>query len=253
MSRVARPLASVATALLASAGIAACGSGSHTGFDPRGAAGSNPSQTEAAQEGLSFARCMRSHGVPNFPDPSASGGINFNSVPGINASSPAFRTALTACRKPAAGEAGTVDPADSASVRAARALGGVHARPRHRRTSGPEARPAARAQLTGNGPLRDTDGRRRLLGRDPDLGQRALAGVHARVDCVRRIAGRSSGIKGRRAETEGCGVRASALADVARRHPSDLERGGPGRHNRVLGSELAQRGLVVGLDDGKAV
>lgn len=98
MSRVARSLASVATALVASAGIAACGSGSHTGSTLAGAAGSNPSQTEAAQEGLSFARCMRSHGVPNFPDPSASGGINFNSVPGINASSPAFRTALTACR-----------------------------------------------------------------------------------------------------------------------------------------------------------
>ena len=41
---------------------------------------------------------MRSHAVSSFPDPTPSGG-GFNlSAPGINASSPAFRAALTACK-----------------------------------------------------------------------------------------------------------------------------------------------------------
>lgn len=47
---------------------------------------------------MSFARCMRWHGVSSFPDPSANGG-GFNlSPPGINSSSPAFKAAQTACR-----------------------------------------------------------------------------------------------------------------------------------------------------------
>ena len=94
MTRPARSLVSVAAVVVAVGIIAGCGSGSRSSSSLAGTAGANPSQTE----GLSFARCMRSHGVPNFPDPSASGGINFNGVPGINASSPAFRTAETACR-----------------------------------------------------------------------------------------------------------------------------------------------------------
>ena len=52
----------------------------------------NPSQAQAEHDSVSFARCMRSHGVPNFPDD-----LNFHNVPGINPSSPAFKTAQTAC------------------------------------------------------------------------------------------------------------------------------------------------------------
>jgi hypothetical protein len=47
--------------------------------------------------GLNFARCMRAHGQPNFPDPGVSGGqitINFND---INPNSPQFQTAEQAC------------------------------------------------------------------------------------------------------------------------------------------------------------
>jgi hypothetical protein len=36
---------------------------------------------------------MRAHGVPSFPDD-----VNFQTVPGINPSSPAFRTAQTVCQ-----------------------------------------------------------------------------------------------------------------------------------------------------------
>ena len=85
-------------ALAAVALIAACGSNSPTSSRSAGSSASDPGQTQAQQDGLSFARCMRSHGVPSFPDPTAGGG-GFNlSAPGINSSSPAFKAAETACR-----------------------------------------------------------------------------------------------------------------------------------------------------------
>jgi hypothetical protein len=45
---------------------------------------------------LNFARCMRSHGVSNFPDPPASGGVD---LAGVNTSAPAFEAARTACKQ----------------------------------------------------------------------------------------------------------------------------------------------------------
>jgi hypothetical protein len=77
--------------------VVACGSGSPNGSGAAGSSGSNPSATQARQTGLSFARCMRSHGVPNFPDPSPGGGINLDNIPGISPSSPAFTGAQRAC------------------------------------------------------------------------------------------------------------------------------------------------------------
>jgi hypothetical protein len=83
-------------ALAAATVIAACGSSSPSSSGSSGRSGSDTSQAQAQPEGLSFARCMRSHGVSSFPDPSANGGFNI-SAPGINPSSPAFRNAETAC------------------------------------------------------------------------------------------------------------------------------------------------------------
>lgn len=50
-------------------------------------------------EALAQVRCIRQHGVPNFPDPTfpASGGELFPAVSGFNPASPAFRHAATAC------------------------------------------------------------------------------------------------------------------------------------------------------------
>ena len=58
---------------------------------------------ESAQEhkdALQFARCMRSHGVPNFPDPkviSSSDGNQTVYLPGLSPYAPAFQTAANAC------------------------------------------------------------------------------------------------------------------------------------------------------------
>jgi hypothetical protein len=51
---------------------------------------------KATSQGLKFSACMRSHGVPNFPDPAANGSITL--PPGMNAESPQFQAAGKACQ-----------------------------------------------------------------------------------------------------------------------------------------------------------
>jgi hypothetical protein len=47
--------------------------------------------------GVKLADCMRAHGVPNFPDPGAGGGIQLPA--GVNPQAPAFEAAQNACSK----------------------------------------------------------------------------------------------------------------------------------------------------------
>ena len=62
-ARIAALACLAGTALLT----AACGGGSP------GAAGSSGADQGRLQQALAFAHCMRSHGLPNFPDPDSSG------------------------------------------------------------------------------------------------------------------------------------------------------------------------------------
>jgi hypothetical protein len=82
MTRRQRPVLAAIAGTLA---IAACGSSSKS------------SQAAGVSQGIKFADCMRSHGVPNFPDPSGGGGIEFQGS-SINPSSPAFEGAQHDCR-----------------------------------------------------------------------------------------------------------------------------------------------------------
>jgi hypothetical protein len=60
-----------------------------------GASGPPPAPTAAQlKQTLAFARCMRAHGVPNFPDPDAEG---VHSPSTINTQAPAFRSAERVC------------------------------------------------------------------------------------------------------------------------------------------------------------
>ena len=67
--------------------------------------GGKPTAAETAQaraQALAMSRCMRSHGVPNFPDPTFGTGPGGGTVvriggPGIDPSSPAFQHAQNAC------------------------------------------------------------------------------------------------------------------------------------------------------------
>ena len=62
-----RPAAAALLVLVASLAIAACGGSGGSGS-------SGPGGTSTTEAGLKFAACVRSHGVPDFPDPGASGG-----------------------------------------------------------------------------------------------------------------------------------------------------------------------------------
>lgn len=42
---------------------------------------------------------MRAHGVPNFPDPGAGGGLQITPSSGVNPKSPAFQTAQQECKR----------------------------------------------------------------------------------------------------------------------------------------------------------
>ena len=61
---------------------------------------SNPAQQHArVQALLAFAQCLRSHGFPNFPDPSSSGDLSQNTIrqAGISFQNPALLTAGQNC------------------------------------------------------------------------------------------------------------------------------------------------------------
>ena len=68
--------------------LTACGSAATPNSGP-GAKG--------GRAGIEFSDCMRSHGVPGFPDPSAGGGIHITPSAGIDPQSPAFQSAQNAC------------------------------------------------------------------------------------------------------------------------------------------------------------
>jgi hypothetical protein len=81
-------------AIIAMAGLAllaaACG-----GSSGGSSAGSANSQSPISQA-LAFSRCMRSHGVPSFPDPNSSGVFDKPSIYELS-SSPKFQPATQAC------------------------------------------------------------------------------------------------------------------------------------------------------------
>jgi hypothetical protein len=70
--------------------LAACGSSSK----PMAGAATSSLFTAA----LKYSECMRSHGVPSFPDPTPTGTIVMTASSGINPQSPAFQAAKQACK-----------------------------------------------------------------------------------------------------------------------------------------------------------
>jgi hypothetical protein len=65
---------------------------------PGGGPGNQPVVSPAEQaQYLKAAACIRSHGVPNLPDPTFSGGGVHLAHQGLNESSPAFKAAVHAC------------------------------------------------------------------------------------------------------------------------------------------------------------
>lgn len=78
--------------------------------------GQPPSPAEQAkmqQQALKFSACMRSHGVPKFPDPDFGNGtvkISIGPSTGIDPRSPQFQAAQKACQSLLPGKAGPAPP-----------------------------------------------------------------------------------------------------------------------------------------------
>jgi hypothetical protein len=78
-------------------GLTACGSSGNSGTTSSSTSGGRQTQAQT-QAAFRFARCMRSHGVPGFPDPTTRA-FKFALTPSSgNARSPSFHAAVTACQ-----------------------------------------------------------------------------------------------------------------------------------------------------------
>ena len=70
---------------------------------PNGGVPTPAQQAQARQNAVEFSSCMRSHGVPKFPDPQFGPGgkvtIHIDSSSGIDPMSPEFQNARKACQK----------------------------------------------------------------------------------------------------------------------------------------------------------
>jgi len=58
----------------------------------------NASAATGSDPALAYARCMRSHGVPAFPDPASGGGFFFKTGSGVDPSLPGFKSAQASCK-----------------------------------------------------------------------------------------------------------------------------------------------------------
>jgi hypothetical protein len=98
-----------AVAMIAAAGLAmlaaACGGspGSHVaqlGSTPKqtGSSPSNASAASASNDPLAFSSCMRSHGVPTYPDPNSSGQLVKKTPQELGVSSSQFQAAQSHCQ-----------------------------------------------------------------------------------------------------------------------------------------------------------
>ncbi len=81
----------------------------------------SPGGSVTYQEALAFARCMRAHGVPSFPDPGSNGQFSGN---GIDKHSPQLQSAAGACQSllPGRNPAAAVAQARTQALRFSRCM-----------------------------------------------------------------------------------------------------------------------------------
>jgi hypothetical protein len=100
MSRRRRPL--VALALIAMVAlVSGCGSTAPAGTGSGSGGGGGHNTIANAHNAVKFAKCMRSNGVSQFPDPGASGKLTIDAVANrssLDPSTPAFKQAISACK-----------------------------------------------------------------------------------------------------------------------------------------------------------
>ena len=96
--RATSSLPFAAAAIAAATMVAACGSSSPTASS----SGGPPTQAQILQDqrdAIRFVQCLRSHGVTNVPDPTASSGRGFKEAMSSALRTPAGQSAYTACHQ----------------------------------------------------------------------------------------------------------------------------------------------------------
>jgi hypothetical protein len=99
------PAAVIATAALALLAAGCSGSpGSHVAQAGSTATQSNsssnpPAESAQGNAALAFSGCMRSHGVPNYPDPTSGGGIPKKTLQQLGVGSSQYQAATQACQR----------------------------------------------------------------------------------------------------------------------------------------------------------
>jgi hypothetical protein len=92
-----RPATRTAATIITTIGLAllaaACGSSPSSA----GSAGSPNTGGPAASQQVAFARCVRAHGVPNFPDPDSSGKFSKQALQQLGVSKSRLRAAINPC------------------------------------------------------------------------------------------------------------------------------------------------------------
>jgi len=87
--------------VMAAAGLlaTACGGGpssTQSGGSPN-AGGSNAGAAGSSTSAVAYSRCVRAHGIPNFPDPDSSGVIPKQEIRQLNVSDSLLESATSAC------------------------------------------------------------------------------------------------------------------------------------------------------------
>jgi hypothetical protein len=96
-----RPRQALALLIVLTLVVAGCGGSSspsvaHIGTDRAQSKTSSASDGTGKKSALDYAACMRSHGVPDFPDPNSQGTFTFTGR--LNASSPQYQKANDTCK-----------------------------------------------------------------------------------------------------------------------------------------------------------
>ena len=143
-----RPPVLIAVVALAAVALPAAGCGSGTSPGVANVASTTATATTAVTGLAAFARCMRSHGVPTFPDPDSTGGIPKPQVVAAAAANRIrFNAAQAACRTLLPnGSLGPPQTPQQQAVRLADALSFARCMRGHGVASFPD--PTAQGQLT---------------------------------------------------------------------------------------------------------
>jgi hypothetical protein len=89
--------ARAAAAIIATGGLALLAACGGSPSSPNAGAPANSPSTDS-QKTIAFSRCVRAHGVPNWPDPASGGGIPKETAQQLGVSNSQLQAALNACQ-----------------------------------------------------------------------------------------------------------------------------------------------------------